>query len=107
MTERLRLTCQGNDYWMLWDGDIYIGTVVITNGRLDFRLDHDLTIVSTYGETDSVLGYVDLDADRERCPACNMPLWRDEEGDWNHVITDEDGNPIALTLVCNPREETR
>jgi hypothetical protein len=99
----LRLTCQGNEYWMLWDGDAVVGTVFVRNNRLHFNLDHDFVSVDTYGETEGILGYVDLDADREVCPDCNMPVWQDEEGDWNHVITDEDGNPIALTMRCGDK----
>lgn len=98
MSERLRLTRQGNDYWMLWDGDTHIGTVFVRNDRLIFNLDHDVVAVDTYGTSTPVLADIDM-ADTEPCDACGMPVWQDDEGDWNHVITDN-GEPVALTLAC-------
>jgi hypothetical protein len=46
-----------------------------------------------------VLDDVDM-AETERCPQCLYRIWQDEEGDWNHVFTNEDGAPVALMIGC-------
>lgn len=53
-------------------------------------------------EYEAALELLDDDPSGEECPECGAEIDRDDEGDWLHVMRDDDGRRIGMTFDHQP-----